>query len=82
MDPQEQVAIQDESDEKRRGLREALNGLNSDQRAVVRARLVQGKSSREVATELGWSVSRVDVTLFRARTALRTALVELRPGAS
>ncbi len=57
-------------------LREAIAALKPGQRAVIERRLVLGKSSREVADELGWTVTKVDTTLHRARAACREYLLE------
>jgi RNA polymerase sigma-70 factor (ECF subfamily) len=75
-DPLIQLAEQDERDELAAALREAILALKPDQRAVLERRLVLRKTSSEVATELGWTVVKVDTTLHRARAACRRYLVD------
>jgi RNA polymerase sigma factor (sigma-70 family) len=75
-DPLMQLAERDDRHDLESALSEAIASLKPDQRAVLERRLVLGKSSREVADELGWTVAKVDTTLHRARTACRTYLLE------
>jgi len=78
-DPLEQVVATDEIERHREALLAAIARLSPDQRTVVEGRLILGKSSREVAADLGCSPSNVDVVLFRARALLRAALVTFAP---
>jgi RNA polymerase sigma-70 factor (ECF subfamily) len=64
------------------GLKDAiergLNQLSAQQRSLVLLRDHEGFSYIEMATITGLSVDQVKVYLFRARTAMKHALVELR----
>jgi RNA polymerase sigma-70 factor (ECF subfamily) len=75
-DPLLQLAERDDRHDLEMALRETVAALKPDQRAVLERRLVLGKSSREVADELGWTIAKVDTTLHRARKACRTYLLE------
>lgn len=57
-----------------RALREAIDDLPEDERAVVRLRDVEGWSSQEICDALGVSAGDQRVLLHRARSALRGAL--------
>lgn len=76
LDPLAQLAEREDQDDLGAALREAITRLKPDQRAVLERRLILGKSSREVAEELGWTVVKVDTTLHRARTACRHYLLD------
>lgn len=75
-DPLAQLAEREGCEELGAALRDAIAALKPDQRAVLERRLVLGKSSRDVAEELGWTVAKVDTTLHRARAACRQYLLE------
>jgi RNA polymerase sigma-70 factor (ECF subfamily) len=75
VDPLEQVVTEEDVARRRETLLAAIAGLSPEQRAVVEGRLILGKSSRDVAADLGCSPSNVDVLLYRARATLRATLV-------
>ena len=53
---------------------QGLGSLTSSQRAIVRARIVEGLPTKEVAVRLGVSEGTVKSRIHRARSALRVAL--------
>ncbi|MFH1572728.1 MAG: RNA polymerase sigma factor [Acidobacteriota bacterium] len=73
-------AAENAGDETREGLREAVRQAVSElppaQRDVVMLCSLSGMKMKEAAEVLGWSESRVKVTLFRARRALRERLMD------
>jgi RNA polymerase sigma-70 factor (ECF subfamily) len=58
----------------RRVLADCLGELSERARSILEMRYREGRSSAEVATALGQSVSSVNVTAFRARVALGECL--------
>ncbi len=74
-DPLDQLSDQEDQDELRATLREVFANLKPDHRTVLERRLILGESSQEVGARLGWTVSKVDTTLHRARAACREKLI-------
>lgn len=84
-DPLALLTEREDHDDLRAALHAAIAALKPGHRAVLERRLVLGKSSRDVADELGWTVAKVDTTLHRARAACRAFLLdryELQPAPS
>jgi len=70
-------------DEDLQRLRLAMQQLSADQRAVLVLRDVHGAAERDIARTLNIAAGTVKSRLFRARLALRAAMVELEnPGES
>ncbi len=61
-------------DEQRRAVRRAITSLPAAQRDAIVLCELAGWKVRQAADVLGWSESRVKVTLFRARRKLRDML--------
>jgi len=64
-------------DERRRVVAAALGSLQSDQRAILVLRDVQGLDYDQIAEALGVAVGTVKSRLFRARAALREAIEQM-----
>lgn len=58
-----------------RAVRQLIDSLPQKQKEVIHLRDVEGFSYQEVADIVGMDVNLVKVTLFRARTAIRTKLL-------
>jgi RNA polymerase sigma factor (sigma-70 family) len=80
LDPDVAVAVEPEGPTARE-IREALERLRPNQRAVLVLREIGGFSYAEIAEELGLSMPAVETLIFRARRALRAELTgeEIRP---
>jgi RNA polymerase sigma-70 factor, ECF subfamily len=72
----------DDSRERFRDLREALDTLPTDQRTVIVMRLVQGLTPTEVAERLGRTEDAIHGLQHRARRALKAELLRLQAGPS
>ena len=73
-------ADRDDSRERFRDLREALDTLPEDQRSVIVMRLIQGLTPAEVAERLGRSEDAIHGLQHRARRALKIELLRLEAG--
>ena len=70
-DPQDQ--------ERRRILREAIDGLPPREREIIRRRHYDGESYAEIAQGLGITVNHVGVLLYRAEKRLREMVSDQYP---
>ncbi|SMP78830.1 RNA polymerase sigma-70 factor, ECF subfamily [Neorhodopirellula lusitana] len=72
------TVAQDLNDEelvdRRRALKDCVARLKGRQRKVIELRYLDGRSTAEVATKLETSCSTIEVTLHRARSALRNCV--------
>lgn len=59
-------------------LRLALDQLSSEDRMIVELVHLEGKSGKEAASLLGWSIANVKVRSFRSRQKLYTILSKMR----
>lgn len=69
------------AEERRALVREATARLSEDERRVLTLKYAEDKSYKEIADELGSTVSAVQSKLHRARARLRELLAELAPNA-
>lgn len=74
-DPAETFSEAEQQTNLRAALDEVLATLTPDQKTAVEQRLVIGRSTRDVASQLGWSTTKVDTTLHRARAAFRDRMI-------
>lgn len=74
-DPIFSVIISEKSENIHSAVKEALRQATEDQRKVFEARLEAGLNSKETAELYGWSVSKVDTTLFRTLRFLRDYII-------
>ena len=70
------------TEERRALVRKATAQLSDDERRVLTLKYAEDKSYKEIAEELGASVSAVQSKLHRARARLREKLAELAPTAN
>ena len=60
-------------------VRESLNGLETKERNVLRAKYVDDLSARQIARNMGLTEKAVHSLLYRARISLREKLKNLNP---
>jgi RNA polymerase sigma-70 factor (ECF subfamily) len=70
------------SEERRALVREATALLSDDERLVLTLKYAEERSYKEIAEEIGATVSAVQSKLYRARARLREKLAELAPTAN
>jgi RNA polymerase sigma-70 factor (ECF subfamily) len=74
--PMIEVIVREESAEIRKAIEEALRKTPEDYATVFEARVKEGLSSKETGELFGWSVEKVDTTLYRAKRFLQNYIIQ------